>query len=307
MKHINLTQMLQGCSKRNGMTVRASNPDGEPTVNRQSRLMSLSGKKAEKEQLSPTCLLSASLPLSFRSRYLRYAAMIFCVLVLSIGQAWGDTTILDYTLPDLTSSTTIDASETGFTVKADKIGGANSSEKTDKYTTLSTKNYYKWASNWSYDSSKSQHKGSWILFTLSSGTFQTGDIVHYTIYPAKSTTDGLKTTGGTGSGCSTSASEAVEGTITLAAADNGKDTLRLIRVSSNCYINRIWVTRAASCTAPNHVDISGRWDRFGGETISLTATAYSSAGTGSPIADGNITGWQWQKLVGSTWTNVTNG
>lgn len=89
MKHINLTQMLQGCSKRNGMTVRASNPDGEPTVNRQSRLMSLSGKKAEKEQLSPSCLLSASLLLSFRSRYLRYAAMIFCVLVMSVGQVWG--------------------------------------------------------------------------------------------------------------------------------------------------------------------------------------------------------------------------
>lgn len=89
MKHINLTQMLQGCSKRNGMTVRASNPDGEPTVNRQSRLMSLSGKKAEKEQLSPTCLRSALVPLSFRSRYLRYAAMILCVLAMSVGQAWG--------------------------------------------------------------------------------------------------------------------------------------------------------------------------------------------------------------------------
>ena len=95
MKHFNLTQMLQGCSKRNGMTVSASNPDGEPTVNRQSRLMSLSGKKAEKEQLSPSCLLSASFPLSFRSRYLRYAAMIFCVLALSIGQAWGDETLVD--------------------------------------------------------------------------------------------------------------------------------------------------------------------------------------------------------------------
>lgn len=61
----------------------------------------------------------------------------------------------------------------------------------------------------------------------------------------------------------------------------------------------------SSCTAPNHVDISGEWGRFGGETISLTATAYSSAGSGSPIADANITGYQWQKLLGSTWTNVT--
>ena len=61
------------------------------------------------------------------------------------------------------------------------------------------------------------------------------------------------------------------------------------------------------CVAPNHVDVSGRWDRFGGETISLTATAYSSAGTGSPIDDANITEWQWQKLVSTTWTDVSNG
>ncbi len=70
------------------------------------------------------------------------------------------------------------------------------------------------------------------------------------------------------------------------------------------YINGT-VTDAAACTAPNHVDVSGNWDYFCGETINLTATAYSSAGTGSPIAAGNITGYQWQKLVGTTWTNVT--
>ena len=61
------------------------------------------------------------------------------------------------------------------------------------------------------------------------------------------------------------------------------------------------------CVAPNHVDISGRWDRFGGETISLTATAYSSAGTSSPIDAENITGYQWQKLISSTWTDVSDG
>ena len=59
-----------------------------------------------------------------------------------------------------------------------------------------------------------------------------------------------------------------------------------------------------SCTAPNHVDISGNWDYFVGETISLSAQAYSSAGTGSPIAEGNITGYQWKhngvNIVGAT-------
>ncbi len=78
MKNFNLIEMLQGCSKRNGTTFRQSNPDGQPTVNRQSRLMSYRGN-------------------------LRNLAMIFAVLVISIaniGMAWG----ADYTIA-LTSFT----------------------------------------------------------------------------------------------------------------------------------------------------------------------------------------------------------
>ncbi len=59
-----------------------------------------------------------------------------------------------------------------------------------------------------------------------------------------------------------------------------------------------------SCTAPDHVNISGAWDRFGGEDIDLTAKAYD--GSDNEITSG-ITGYQWQKLVGTTWTNLTNG
>ncbi|MBO7458018.1 MAG: fibronectin type III domain-containing protein [Paludibacteraceae bacterium] len=62
---------------------------------------------------------------------------------------------------------------------------------------------------------------------------------------------------------------------------------------------------AASCTAPDSVGVSGTWDRFGGETISLTATAYDDSD--NEIAAANITGYQWQKLLGSTWTDVANG
>ena len=58
----------------------------------------------------------------------------------------------------------------------------------------------------------------------------------------------------------------------------------------------------SACTPPDHVNVTGRWDRFGGETISLTATAYD--GSDNEITTG-ITGYQWQKLVNSTWTNVT--
>ena len=58
--YYNLIQMLQGCSKRNGTAVYASNPDGQPTVNRQSRLMSYRGN-------------------------LKNLAMIFAVLVMSMA------------------------------------------------------------------------------------------------------------------------------------------------------------------------------------------------------------------------------
>ena len=69
-----------------------SNPDGQPTVNRQSAVALQSGKRSEKAPLSPTCL-----------RYLSRIAMIFAVLTLSIaniGMVWG----ADYTIA-LTSFT----------------------------------------------------------------------------------------------------------------------------------------------------------------------------------------------------------
>jgi uncharacterized repeat protein (TIGR02543 family) len=82
MKKFNLIEMLQGCSKRNGTTFRHSNPDGQPTVNRQSRLMSYRGN-------------------------LKNLAMLFAVLVLSIaniGMAWGATEYA-YTVTSSTSTT----------------------------------------------------------------------------------------------------------------------------------------------------------------------------------------------------------
>lgn len=92
--YFNLTQMLQGCSKRNGMTVSASmHDDGQNcNVKQRAELTSVEEKWSENGALSSTCLRSASDALSFRSRYLRYAAMIFAVLVMSvanIGMAWG--------------------------------------------------------------------------------------------------------------------------------------------------------------------------------------------------------------------------
>ena len=62
-----------------------------------------------------------------------------------------------------------------------------------------------------------------------------------------------------------------------------------------------FVITRPSCTAPDHVDIDGRWDYFGGETISLTATAYDDGD--NEITTG-ITGYQWKHngvdVVGAT-------
>ena len=82
--------------------------------------------------------------------------------------------------------------------------------------------------------------------------------------------------------------------------------VKLNTADKGIYIRNMVITIAAvsSCTAPNHVDISGNYHFFPGETLALTATAYSTAGTSNPIAAGDITGYQWQKYIGSDWENI---
>ena len=92
---------------------------------------------------------------------------------------------------------------------------------------------------------------------------------------------------------------------TFPAAFNDVSTIYVWRTSgSSTYLHDLTITRPVSCTAPNHVDVTGTYHFFPGETITLSATAYSSAGTGSPIDAANITGYQWQKYIGSEWTNI---
>ena len=73
------------------------------------------------------------------------------------------------------------------------------------------------------------------------------------------------------------------------------------------------ITEDVSCTAPNHVDVTPTseagnygWRYTTGETLKLTATPYSSAGTGSPITSG-VT-YQWKKKTGATtWKDLEDG
>lgn len=91
---------------------------------------------------------------------------------------------------------------------------------------------------------------------------------------------------------------------TVAAGDNlvGQSSFNIYRGTekSTAFTNFV-ITRPYVCTAPDHVDIDGRWDYFGGETISLTATAYDDGD--NEITTG-ITGYQWKHngvdVVGAT-------
>lgn len=147
--------------------------------------------------------------------------------------------------------------------------------------------------------------GEQIVVTLNEGAFVAGSIITITTHGNSGTskTCGVKVSGNN----MTPATYSTESTgyrpfsqtYVVQAGDGivGTNTFAIKRYNSNqVYIYSITVSGcgAPSCTAPNHVDISGNWDYFGGETISLSAQAYSSAGTGSPIAEGSITGYQWK-------------
>ena len=68
--------------------------------------------------------------------------------------------------------------------------------------------------------------------------------------------------------------------------------IRMKTCAVYCYDN--YITTCQACVAPDHVDIGTQWGWFKGENLTLSATAYSTSGSGSPITSG-ITGYQWYK------------
>ena len=153
-----------------------------------------------------------------------------------------------------------------------------------------------------------------FAFTVNSGYTFTPCDIQFTVQPVSSAgnfrwevTDGTNIYGygvatdvPVGSSGGASVMTGLTSTTEMAAGDyyirlypyyNGSNTFR---ISNDVILKGTTAAATPSCTAPNHVDISGNWDYFGGETISLSAQAYSSAGTGSPIAEGSIIGYQWK-------------
>ncbi len=262
-----------------------------------------------------------------------YDEMTVTAAVCSISDCGNATlTYPIYTAGDLTTSNlfssasstnatavSVGASPTfeGVTISAAKKGSAaNEGACYAKGTALTGKMQYS-------TSSKSSSYYIDFPFTVNTGYTFTPCDVQVVIQPVSSNqaftveiTDGTNVYGTSTATLNAGVMEPIIGLTSTAEMSAGNYAVRLyphggsskeFRMGANVILKGTTAAAAPSCTAPDHVDISGDWDKFGGETISLTATAYSSAGTGSPIADGNITGWQWEKLVGSTWTALSNG
>ena len=255
------------------------------------------------------------------ARAWKYVAMIFAVLMLSIaniGMAWG----ADFTPAEIVAS--------GGTSRSNIKVSAASVSSDSKNICSGTKQAAAVISS----SANASWNDKYIEIQATSGTISTLSL------KARGNTDGsgamiLVFWAGDASATYTSYTTSYnylarngadcDGSVSITVPANTK-TVRIykgIKVkngsfdgSSGCTvvstetICMFGISATASggggCTAPNHVDITATRDHYTpGQTMSFTATAYSSAGTGSPITS-NIT-YQWQKYNGSSWVNVTNG
>ena len=108
---------------------------------------------------------------------------------------------------------------------------------------------------------------------------QTGDTIKVT--NATSVEMAFTTTATLGTTYQTTTSEGIGKFIVPAALNNISKLYCWRATGSGLKFSAINITRPLSCVAPSGVDIVGTWDRFGGETLVLTATPDGGQGTPS--------------------------
>ena len=229
-------------------------------------------KRVNNHVLPLTCpLLASSLRLTCPLQ-LRRIALILCVLAMSVGQMWGEV-YKTYSLSDLTN-TSLTYEKTGLSDNDQKL---NKGERKVEVPCAS-------ASGTLYLSGTGAKADRYASIWGSNGT-------------AVDATRKIAMTEGYGSGISfTSADILTEG---------GKYYIIFSNVDGADYkINAFKYTLSAACggggcTAPSSVSVDATntngWRYSLGETIDLTCTAEGGTGTKT---------YQWQKYIGSTWTDI---
>ena len=295
MKKINLIGMLQGCSKRNGTAVYASNPDGQPTVNRQSRLTSYPGEMNEKEQMSSTCPRFALVLPSFCSRLdslslvsrqsdldqvravsvglsartWKHVAMIFAVLVMSmanIGMAWGDVVVWESDFIETITGVT-----------------QTKAKNTDTWGNTSS---LSWAKDTYANCFNATSSSSVLTLTFSSPlSLQSGDILHLYWGCTSNRTLSLKVNGSPVSWAGKSAvttsgdrSKIWEATYTF-GANTSLSSFAVGTSGSGTYFFHVSITRAGSCSATANAGADK--STTVGVGVAMAATAASSGYTGA--------------------------
>lgn len=241
----------------------------------------------------------------------KHVAMIFAVLVMSmanVGMAWG--AAITNTLSSFANKT--GTSTGGFKWSADGCSSSRLTTSSGGGVVLSMNSsdsiITELVINLGQSSSGTTLKNNLCEIKVSSDGSSYSDVNF-------SGGDAITNTSSTSSDLTFTNRDSVNakgydktGQITISFT-TGYRYVKLARLANNFIVTKIKYTAdkksSPACTAPDHVNVTGRWDRFAGETINLTATAYD--GSDAEIAAANITGYQWQKLEGSTWTNISNG
>lgn len=221
-------------------------------------------------------------------------ALICLLMCLGVGSAWGTTSY------KLTAVDSVSAGKKYVFVRDSKAlinnVTSNSVQTTSSYNTSGlsgTENYI------------------WVLYSAKKGYYLKFNIADYYLNNALSTADmsfgetatsiwSITFTDGIALISNTSNSNRF-----LGETSNGSGKYKAYATSNlNNYSHDFTVYRLDEEVSVHHVAIEGRWDRFGGETISLTATAYASEGSDLPIDAADINSFQWQKYYNSTWNDI---
>lgn len=220
-------------------------------------------------------------------------ALICLLMCLGVGSAWGTTSY------KLTAVTSVSAGKKYVFVRDSKAlinyVTSNSVQTTSSYNTsgLSGTENYIWVLTSAKGGFYLKCSNSTAYLNNTSSTYISLDVSPSSIWSI-TFTDGIALISNTSNS-----------NRFLGETGSRSGTYKAYATSNlNDYPHDFTVYRLDEEVSVNHVAVEGRWDRFGGETISLTATAYANEGSGSPIDAANINSFQWQKYYNSTWNNI---